>query len=819
MHHLNSPLFQKRYLFKGLEESDILANSQHQEGTDIDTSKEDPVEGVNAMKDQEMDAEGQSTRELHPENGASNDNPENDSSDKEAVKSLDEEADDDESQDSEDRDVPGWAQNQTGDIDKEEYDDWGQDENVRYEIKYWFFHVREAERLWTPEERRNSKQWAVLLAEFDKFFNKDVKAFNAWKMLQFRYGGRKFEPVHVAAYYGLTSLTEQLLLQGIDIQTVTPEGWTPLQLAAGSDHPLDELKLLLAHKANPNFQMQGLSIPALHYWVYCQPELEYEYFQEFLRSGASCSLTTLDGYNILHYFAFFGSDPKVLNLLLDNEEDPSNRIGINDQDENGETPLHKLMARTSIPLDLLEAFIARGADVNAEDKASERPLWEAASYGENSAIKSIIGKVSDIDDVNNMGRTALHAAAWQGRTETVELLLSHGANPNKTDGHGRTPFFFACLCSMASLASSEVTAQILLERLLKDNYKIEEINKPTKRGRTPLREAAAHGFLKIVQTMLNMIKPDDQDTIGKADTIKGRNALHCAAFRGRAEVVKLLLHHGADATVRDGKEATGKTALELCHEQWATVGSTQYESVLSVLIDYDTTAAAQNKELLTTAAINGSTLILEKLLDAKADLNEPDQYGWTPLLLARQFQRTEAVTFLSRRVAQIGMKPTKWIYSYKSDWTQVTADGLGLKHPRGRRLCVLADHPIPAGLNKYYYEIEISKSSKGDEDDPSPHPILAIGFCTSSAQALEFPGWPNGNAPNSHSWAYHGDDGGFFTSFKKRPLGNSKLYGPGDTVGCGVNYEDSTIFCTLNGQKIGKLAPSREKTAVFSLCI
>jgi ankyrin repeat protein len=411
----------------------------------------------------------------------------------------------------------------------------------------------------------------------------------------------------------------------------------------------------------------------------------------------------------------------------------------------------------------------------------------------------LIDEVAEVDDTNTWGRTALHAASWQGQEEAVTLLLEHGADPNKVDEHNRTPLFFACLGSTASLDASKVAADMLLTRLLRDGYNISQINMPTKSGRTPLREAAAHGFFKIVEVILGMLDSKDTDTVNRKDSRKGRNALHCAAFRGRADVVELLLQHGADVNMKDGPEGNGKTALQLCHDEWAVAGSSQHEATIAKLIDFDSTAAAKNRSLLETAAVNGSVLVLGKLLDAKADLNEPDQYGWTPLLLARQFKRTDADNFLSRRLAQIGMKPSKWNYAYDFDFSHVSEDGLGLEHPGGRRLCVLADHPVPAGLDSYYFEVEMIEDQSNSDD----YPELAVGYCTSSANNLEFPGWRNIRAPNSHSWAYHGDDGNFYSSTGYKSKGKFEKYGPPDTVGCGINYKSQSIFFTRNGQRIG----------------
>ena len=84
---------------------------------------------------------------------------------------------------------------------------------------------------------------------------------------------------------------------------------------------------------------------------------------------------------------------------------------------------------------------------------------------------------------------------------------------------------------------------------------------------------------------------------------------------------------------------------------------------------------------------------------------------------------------------------------------------------------------------------------------------MAVGFCTSSAaQLIDFPGWsPKPVAPNIQTWAYHGDDGFFCASDRKKwPQAFGQHYGPGDTVGCGLEMDAKEIFFTRNGVKIGK---------------
>lgn len=128
----------------------------------------------------------------------------------------------------------------------------------------------------------------------------------------------------------------------------------------------------------------------------------------------------------MHYFAFYESNPGILDLLLNNEEDPSKWASINIEDTNtdscGETPLHKLMSRATIPLNLLKAFINYVADVNFENKNSNRSLFEAAFYEEKYAIELIMKNVHDIDDINDWRKLALYAAARMSQTKTLQFF-------------------------------------------------------------------------------------------------------------------------------------------------------------------------------------------------------------------------------------------------------------------------------------------------------------------------------------------------------------------------------------------------------------
>ena len=58
----------------------------------------------------------------------------------------------------------------------------------------------------------------------------------------------------------------------------------------------------------------------------------------------------------------------------------------------------------------------------------------------------------------------------------------------------------------------------------------------------------------------------------------------------------------------------------------------------------------------------------------------------------------------------------------------------------------------------------------------------------------------------SSSWGYHGDDGYVRTSTTiwERERDKFEPFGKGDTIGCGVDFEKSTVFWTKNGKRLSK---------------
>jgi ankyrin repeat protein len=160
------------------------------------------------------------------------------------------------------------------------------------------------------------------------------------------------------------------------------------------------------------------------------------------------------------------------------------------------------------------------------------------------------------------------------------------------------------------------------------------------------------GYLKCI----------DLDAVDKR---LSRTALHIAAYKGNVEIVEMLLGSGAHCNLLDKK---GNTALKLCYQNWILLAlddtrNSGYEQCIQLLIKANREAAVADTNLLSTASIRGNLAILEALIsgEPKADPILRDEYGWTAIDLAKQYQHRDAVGLLSERGGTVGKFPSKWV--------------------------------------------------------------------------------------------------------------------------------------------------------------
>ncbi|KAF9371735.1 hypothetical protein CPB97_001758 [Podila verticillata] len=102
---------------------------------------------------------------------------------------------------------------------------------------------------------------------------------------------------------------------------------------------------------------------------------------------------------------------------------------------------------------------------------------------------------------------------------------------------------------------------------------------------------------------------------------------------------------------------------------------------------------------------------------------------------------------------------------------------------------VTANHPINPKSGVFYFEIMIDRF-KGN----SP---ISIGIASKDLRKNLQVGW------DLNSWGYHSDDGFLYFGNSQQNIAFEFGYAEGDTVGCGVNFLEKTVFFTLNGDMLG----------------
>jgi ankyrin repeat protein len=180
--------------------------------------------------------------------------------------------------------------------------------------------------------------------------------------------------------------------------------------------------------------LESRTFPPLHQIVLHLTNIDL--WQQLEMSTSTIDEKDSDGRTALSWAAARG-DAEATKLLLKFGANP-NILSYKNQ-----SPLHwGAQSTMGTCAEIFQALLDSGADVNCVDDWKRTALiYASADQDDPDTLKPLIHGRANLNPKDCYGRTPLGYAAKMGRTKTLELLLSYGADPYIPDSSGFTPLF------------------------------------------------------------------------------------------------------------------------------------------------------------------------------------------------------------------------------------------------------------------------------------------------------------------------------------------------------------------------------------------
>ncbi len=444
-------------------------------------------------------------------------------------------------------------------------------------------------------------------------------------------------PLHWAARGGQRAIIERLLAAGGDATAVNRYGVTPLALAAEAGDEAT-VGVLLDAGADPNSASpEGETVLMVAARTGRVPAI-----RRLLRAGADVNATEGWRSQTALMWAAGENNAEAVATLIEAGAD------IEARSSSGLTPL--LFAVREGQADVVRTLLAAGADVNAgvNNRTASSGSYTPAASGHTSplvlaiinahyALANLLLEAEADPNPPDARGSALHALAWirrpgSGRPpiqtgtldslDLVRALLERGADPNVQVYWNEIPFEvdlgivkpppnisvgrnFISFVGATPFYLAAKHADLELMRLLVE-YGADPLT-PTDQGVTPLMAAAGLGFWDGESPGPLNGTPETVRLEAVKLALELGNDLHAVTDFGDTELVgdgeELLLRHPRNLLDLDAQRDRGDMRWDGC-------------------------------TALHGAAMMGSNLIVQYLIEQGADINARNELGWTPLMIA-----------------------------------------------------------------------------------------------------------------------------------------------------------------------------------------
>ena len=166
-----------------------------------------------------------------------------------------------------------------------------------------------------------------------------------------------------------------LVAAGVNVNVISPDGYTPLLLAAEKGN-VPIARILCQNGADLNYQIRGRGA-AIHLAV---EHANFDLIRVLATSGADLDLARSDGMTPLHVAAIYNRWGESESLM---------RYGANKEsmDSQGDTPIHLCVLLGKI--EPLRSLLVMGANLEVKNRLGQTVIESARARGFNEAVEMI----------------------------------------------------------------------------------------------------------------------------------------------------------------------------------------------------------------------------------------------------------------------------------------------------------------------------------------------------------------------------------------------------------------------------------------------
>lgn len=356
------------------------------------------------------------------------------------------------------------------------------------------------------------------------------------------------KPLHIAVRLNLPLCVSFLLQKGADGNVTTLSGCTPLHFACYQNQ-VDIIKLLTLHKVQLYIENANNDTPLfILLRSFCKEAL-----RALIEGGCDINMVSCN-YTALTY-ATGECDVLKVRYLVSLGADPNKKC-------NGGTALHALSSRVrsenaakeisqvQASIDILEFLVEKGASVNATDNKNNTPLSLALLNKYLKLAKQLI-KLGANPNFQYSSKSIFHIiSTWN--SDIITLALEYGADYNKKNGAGLTPYH----CAITSKVNVKFIKSFV------------HFGCPYNQDVVVWRKCKAQShdeneqffkfqeqfFKGILENSLSMVKEAVVNgAVPRGCSVECRYPLHLLAVNGHNTILTYLLENGVPSNTENNK--------------------------------------------------------------------------------------------------------------------------------------------------------------------------------------------------------------------------------------------------------------------------